>query len=72
MLEQYLVHKTEVKCFNNINKNRYAEYQRSKDSGTVPKNEQFTNKFSSSELGCNNQYLFNKAGRFTLFSTSSR
>ena len=52
-----------MKCVNNMNKNRYAKHQCNKDSGTVPKNLQITNKISSSVLGYNNQYLFDTPGR---------
>ena len=37
-----------------------------------PKNLQFTNKLSSSVLGCNYQYLFDKPGLFLLVSTRPR
>ena len=40
--------------------------------GTVSKYLLFTNQFPSSALGYNNQYLFNKRGRFTFVSTSPR
>ena len=66
------MHKTEVKCFNNINKNHYVKYQHSKHSGMEPKYLPFTNKLSSSALGYNHHYLFDKPGHFALVSTSSR
>ena len=61
-----LVQETEVKCLNDINENRDFKYQCCKDSRAVPKNLQFTNRLSSGALGYNNQYLFDKRGRFTL------
>jgi hypothetical protein len=64
------VQETEVKCLNDINKNRDFKYQCCKDSGAVPKNLRFIYRLSSGALGYNNQCLFDKRGRFALVINS--